>query len=226
MMFLLITGSMAAERRSIRDIDIDAITKDTQVSPAGAGDEHVAFVWWVPIEFWQSILARDGNTSERDKNATLDALSGSSLIAIVQADVSSVGAFKFYSKDEVEKNMHVSFTNAGGEKQRLRPVQVLAPDLEVVLGVFKPLLSAAMGNLGANMHFYVFDDQGEAGPRLLDPYRKGVISVQLAKNSKEIMIADVELPLNALFVPRKCPNGKEAHVSWNYCPWSGKQLEE
>ena len=226
MMFLLITGSMAAERRSIRDIDIDAITKDTQVSPAGAGDEHVAFVWWVPIEFWQSILARDVNTSERDKNATLDALSGSSLIAIVQADVSSLGAFKFYSKDEVEKNMHVSFTNAGGEHQRLRPVQVLAPDLEVVLGVFKPLLSAAMGNLGANMHFYVFDDQGEAKPRLLDPYRKGVISVQLTKNDKEIMIADVELPLNALFFPRKCPNGKEAHVSWNYCPWSGKQLEE
>ena len=221
-----ITSSIAAERRSIRNVDVDAITKDTQVSPKGAGDEHVSFVWWVPYEFWQSILARDTSTSERDKKATLDALAGNSLIAVVQSDISAVGAFRFYSKEEVEKNMKVSFSDAGRNKKTLRPVQVVDPDLEVVLGVFKPLLSAAMGNLGANMHFYVFNDQGEAGERLLDPYRKGIIRVELLKKSEELMTADIELPLNSLFVPRKCPNGKEAHVSWNYCPWSGTRLDQ
>ena len=38
------------------------------------------------------------------------------------------------------------------------------------------------------------------------------------------MTARVELPINALFVPRLCSDGREAHVTWNYCPWTGERL--
>jgi hypothetical protein len=34
----------------------------------------------------------------------------------------------------------------------------------------------------------------------------------------------LETPLNSLFVPRTCPNGKPAHVSWKFCPWGGERL--
>ncbi len=226
MISMVATYSVAAERKPIKAIDTDAFTSDTQVTPKGAGDNHVALAWWIPNEFWESILSRDATTSESDKKAMLDALSGVSLLAVVQADISAFGAFKFYSKEEIEENMTLSYSGSDGKKQRLSPVQTIDPDLEVVLGVFKPILGAAMGNLGNNMHFYVLNDRAKSAPRLLDPYRNGQIGIQLARRDKVLMDASIEMPINALFVPRKCPNGKDAHISWKYCPWSGKKLEE
>ena len=220
------TYSMAAEKKPLKDVDTDAFTTDTQVTAQGAGDNHVALAWWVPNEFWGSIFSRDATTSEVDKKAMLDAMSGISLLAVVQADITSFGAFKFYSKEEIEEKMLISFTDASGKRQRLSPLQTVNPDLEVVLGVFKPILGAAMGNLGINMHFYVLNDKSNSSYRLLDPYRKGHISIQLSKRNEVLMTAGIEMPLNSLFVPRKCPNGKDAHISWKYCPWSGKRLEE
>jgi len=218
--------SMAAERKPLKDVDIDAFTTDTQVIPGGVGDYHVALALWIPNEFWESIFSRDATTDEASKKAMLDALSGITLLAVVQADITPLGAFKFYSKEEIEAKMLVSFTDASGKRQRLSLMQTVSPDLEIVLGVFKPILGAAMGNLGNNMHFYVLNDKSKASPRLLDPYRKGSISIQLSKRNKILMTGDIEMPLNSLFVPRKCPNGKDAHISWKYCPWTGKRLEE
>jgi len=220
------TYSMAAEKKSLEDVDPDSFIADTQVIPPGAGDNHVALAWWIPNEFWESMLSRDATTSEADKKAMLDAMSGISLLAIVQGDITTFGAFNFYSKEEIKEKMSISFTDASNKRQRMSPMQTLDPDLEVILGVFKPILGAAMGNLGNNMHFYVLNDKTKSSPRLLDPYRKGHISIQLSKRDEVLMSADIEMPLNSLFVPRKCPNGKDAHISWNYCPWTGKRLEE
>ena len=127
-------------------------TTDTQVTPKGTGDDYLALAWWIPNEFWESILSRE-TTSEGDKKAMLEAMSGVSLLAVVQADITAFGTFKFYSIEEIEKNMTISFSGADGKKTRLSPMHKINHDLEVVLGVFKPILGAAMGNLGNNMHF-------------------------------------------------------------------------
>ena len=219
-------NSMAAQKKPLRDVDTDAFMADTQVALQGAGDNHAALVWWIPNEYWESIFSRDTTTSESDKKAMLDAMSGISLLAVVQGDITTFGAFKYYSKEEIEKNMLISFSDADGKKQRLSPMQKIDPDLEVILGSIKPILGAAMGNLGSNMHFYVLNDKSKAYFRLLDPYRKGQFNIQLSRRDKVLMPASIEMPLNSLFVPRKCPNGKDAHISWKYCPWTGKRLEE
>lgn len=226
MVSVVATYSMAAEKKDLKDVDIDEITSDTQATLRGAGDNHMAIVWWIPNEFWESILSRDATTSEHDKKTLLDAMSGVSLLALVQADISDFGAFSFYSKEEIEKNMTLSFSDSDGRKQRLLTMQKIDPDLEAVLGVFRPILGAVMGNLGSNMHFYVLNDRSKSSSRLLDPYRKGQIDIQLSKRDKAQLDGSIEMPINALFVPRKCPNGKDAHISWNYCPWTGKRLEE
>jgi hypothetical protein len=36
----------------------------------------------------------------------------------------------------------------------------------------------------------------------------------------------IEMPIDALFVQRMCPNGKPAHVSWVVCPWDGGKLPD
>lgn len=222
---LLATCAVAAERKAIEDVDSDEFTTDTQTSPKGAGDSHVALIWWIPNEFWESILARDTVTAEADKQAMLAAMDGVSLLAVVQADIGAMGQFNFYSKDEVSNTMGLSYTDATGNTQPLSQVETIKPELQAVLGVFQPILGAAMGNLGANFHFYVLNDASDTG-RLLDPYEQSVINIELVQRGGQRMKAQVETPLNSLFVPRVCPNGKEAHVSWKFCPWSGAKLPE
>lgn len=227
MIILLVSTSlMAAEKKPLKDVDSDEFTADTQVTLQGAGDDHAALAWWIPKEFWESVFSRDATTSESDKKAMIDVISDISLLVIVQADITSFGACNFYSKEEIEERMLISFVDTGGKKHRLSPMQTVGPNLEIVLGVFKPILGAAIGSFGNNMHFYVLDDKTESSSRLLDPYRKGYINIQLSQRNGTLMSGSIEMPLNSLFVPRECPNGKKAHVSWNYCPWTGKRLEE
>ncbi|OOG22988.1 hypothetical protein B1C78_13105 [Thioalkalivibrio denitrificans] len=224
-MLVFVAGSaVAAERKPIEEVDADALASDTQATPAGAGDKHASLTWWIPHEFWQSVLARDPSVSAADKKAILDALEPVSLLAVVQADISPLGAFHFYGKDEVQSTMVVTFDDANSRSQRLSPMQSVGADLAVLLEVLKPLLGAALGNMGANMHFYVFDDRAPGAGRQLDPYEPVRLSIQLRKRNGDLMTARVELPINALFVPRLCSDGREAHVTWNYCPWTGERL--
>lgn len=227
---VLLTSSfaLAAEKRPLAEIAIDAFVVDTQVTLPGAGDKHIAIAWWIPNEFWKSILDRDQSIAAAEKQALLDAMAGTSLLAVVQADINAVGAFNYYSKQEIERQMAIDFSDADGKQQKLAPMQNIHPNLQTVLGVFKPILTNAMGNLGSNMHFYVLPDRAATKRRLADPYGEGQFHIQLAKRDPTAapMKAEIALPLNALYIPRKCPNGRDAHISWKYCPWTGKKLEE
>jgi hypothetical protein len=217
-------NSIAGERLPLRDVNTDELINDTRAVIRGAGDNHVALAMWLPNEFWASVLSRDEGTSESDKNALMDLMSGISLLIVVQADISHFGSFSFYTREEIQKNMKLSFSAEEGNKQTLSIVQKIDPDLEMVLNLFKPILGGAMGNLGDHMHFYVLNDKTKSSPRLLDPYGGGQIDIHLTRRDKEVLSAGIDLPVNALFVPRKCPNGKDAHISWKFCPWTGVPL--
>jgi hypothetical protein len=218
-------NSLTTERLPLKDVITDDLINDTRAVVKGSGDNHVALVLWLPREFWASVMAREAGTSESDKNALLDLMSGISLLIVVQADVSQFGSFSFYSREEIQKNMKLSFSPEEGKNQALSLVQKIDPDLELVLNIFKPILGGAMGNLGDHMHFYVVNDKSKSSPRILDPYNGGQIDIQLQKRDKEMLSASIELPVNALFVPRKCPNGKDAHITWKFCPWTGVPLD-
>lgn len=219
-------SALAVERKPFTQVNTNTLIRETQVTPKGADNKHIALAWWVPKEYWENVLSQDKNTSEANKKALLKAISGVSLLAIVQADVSDFGAFKYYSKEYIENDLVLSFSAANGKNQKLTVIKTIAPDLEVVLNILKPILSSAMGNLGKNLHFYVINNTSESKARILDPYKKGQINFQLSRKDGVLMNGHFELPIDALFVPRKCPNGKNAHISWQYCPWSGKKLEK
>lgn len=223
---MVVSYSFAAEKKPVIAIDEDALTSETQLSLKGTGDDHMAFVWWIPNEFWEKVLSSDASIGETEKNAMLQAMSGISLLAVVQANISEFGAFEFFSKEQIEKDMKLVYIGADGKKQNVSIVKAIDPTLEVLLGVFKPILGAAMGSMGNSMHFFVLNDKVKSTNRLLNPYEKGKIDIQLKKKESVFMNTSIEFPLNSLYVPRICPNGKEAHISWSYCPWTGKRLPE
>ncbi len=223
--FIMISIAYALEKKSINKVDTDQIIADTQVS-APCGDSHFNLVWWIPSEFWQATYANDKTTSESEKEKIISVLKPYSLLAVCQADISNFGAFRFYSKEEIQKSLDITLLDSDGKQRRLIPLKEIDPDIEVLIGMFKPILSAAAGNMGQNFHFFVLKDQDSPGERIIDPYRFGAIKFRLKKRSGEVMETQIDLPLNSLYVPRICPNGKEAHVTWKYCPWTGKKLPE
>lgn len=225
MVLLVVAAAHAVERVPVHEVNIDAFSIDTQVGFEGVPADHVAVAWWIPPEFWEAIFTQDETMSETDLEAMLEAVHGTSLLAVVQADISYFGAFNYYGKETILGEMSLAFTDADGRHREMAPMSKLSQDLKLMLSVFTPILGAAMGDLGNNMHFYVLDDLTSHG-RLMDPAEPGILDIELKSKEGDVMAGRLELPVNAMFVPRKCPNGKDAHVSWVYCPWTGEKLPE
>ena len=104
------------------------------------------------------------------------------------------------------------------------PVEPVPEDVQPLLTVLVPAMGAAMGNLGRNLHFFVFQDQVE-NARLFSPFDPGAVVVKLGgRERRQDISLSIDRPIDSLLVPRLCANGKPAHVSWNFCPWDGKKL--
>ena len=212
----------AFEKKQPKDVDVSAMTNETQRT-SYAGGVHLA--WWIPPEYWEASLSRDGNVTDAARKQVLDTLGGYSMIAVVQAEVGALGNFTFYERDAVIKGLKLELSD-GKDWASLVPLAEVPQKLAPLLKVLGPILSSAMGPMGQNMNFFVLDDQKKGG-RLISPYEPGMLRITLSDN-KGVKLEPllIEFPLDSLYVPRRCPNGKPAHVSWMVCPWDGSKLPQ
>jgi len=158
-------------------------------------------------------------------NLVLDTLQPYSVIAIVQADISDFGAFTFYGEERIANGMLVEHIDEHGSRTVIPHDEGASPDVTILLNQMVPVLAAVMGNMGENFYFFPLPNFDAAENRLISPYEKGTIRVTLdtRENSAKSVI-EIQLPLDALHIPRLCANGKPAHVSWTHCPWGGEKL--
>jgi hypothetical protein len=219
---LLASFAHAIDKKEITDVDLNALTVEGQVMTGGASD--LALVWWIPAEFWEVSMRQESMVPDAQVNQVMGVLKNYSVLAVVQANVSPFGSFQFFEKDQILKGMNVEFVRPDGSVEAISHTDPSDPDLRIMLDQMRPILAQAMGSLGQNFYFFPLPDRDDDGERLLSPYEKGMIRVKLS-NADAVHMAELELPLDSLFVPRLCPNGKPAHVSWDYCPWSGKKLK-
>jgi hypothetical protein len=212
----------AFEKKQPKDVDISAMTNETQRT-SYAGGVHLA--WWIPPEYWEASLSRDANVTDTARKQVLDTLRGYSMLAVVQAEVGALGNFTFYERDAVLKGLKLELSD-GKDWASLVPLAEVPQKLAPLLKVLGPILSSAMGPMGQNMNFFVLDDQKKGG-RLISPYEPGMLRITLTDN-KGVKLEPllIEFPLDSLYVPRRCPNGKPAHVSWMVCPWDGSKLPQ
>ena len=215
---------LAIEPKEPENVDLNSLIQETQNSSSNDG---MSLVWWLPHEFWEVAFSQDESLSEVDRQELLNILEPYFMLGVVQGEISPLGNAKFYDLEQVKNNLTLAYENNDGTTQTLAPAAEIAPEVELLQNTVRPILEQMMGNLGRNFHFLTFEDRSTAGIRQISPYEDGKIIVNLSGNS-EIAPSNftIDLPLNALYVPRICPNGKEAHISWQYCPWDGSKLEQ
>jgi hypothetical protein len=212
----------ALEHKDIKDVEISDLTRETQKTIHADG---VHLVWWIPPEYWAASIKGDASIATEQRKALMDILEKYSMLAVVQAEVTPFGAFSFYERDMITKGLKIEIVN-GKDRKTVTPLEKVPEDLELLLKVLSPILEAALGNMGKNLNFFVLADRVK-GDRLLSPYGHDTLSVSLTSKQGTVLgPAAFEFPLDALYVPRQCPNGKPAHVSWVVCPWDGSKLPE
>jgi len=221
----MVSGAQALDRKPLDEVIVDAMLGETQVMPSENGVAHTTLFWWLPSEYWEAVFSQDDTINARDAEKILALLQNVFLLAVVQADISRFGAFEFYSREEIERNLDVRFQSAEEIETKLETVDSVDPDLSMVLDMLKPVLSASIGEMGNNMHFLVLEHEPGQSGQSVDPYGAGRIELRAKRRDGEQLQANIELPLDSLHVPRMCPNGKPAHVSWKFCPWSGERLK-
>lgn len=213
----------ATDRKSLRAVDIDQFMLNSQVSTGGS--DEVALVWWMPKTFWEISMAQDDSLTYREKQELLNRMEGISILCVAQAQLSDYGNLLPYSKAIIQRGMTILFKNNDGEVKRLQPIESINSDLRVLLKDITVMLSNLLGQMGEGMELFVLNNRDTATSAKMDPYKDGLLSVKLTGNGGTRIEANIQLPFNSLYVPRICPNGKEADISWNFCPWTGKQLK-
>ena len=221
----LILPATGVERKPAEAINPDELVAETQLDVAQSRD-RIAFVWYIPSEYWQAALNRNSDLSPAVKDEILRTVTGLTVIAVVQGECPPVGQIRYYDRNYLLNNTRFFRIDVNGERHPLQPYRVVSPQVERLIGSIPTMLGTAIGSLGENLHFFVFNDRTLDRKRVVDPALPGGLAVELNGRGGETFHAEFEFPLNSLYVPRLCPNGKPAHVSWRYCPWTGEKLPE
>jgi hypothetical protein len=212
----------AAERRPLVQVDLTALSSETQLQLSGDGQFGLA--WWIPAEFWAAAAARQPAGAGNDEPIAR-ALAPYLVLGIIQADVSDLGGFTFFDRGRVQQGLRVTHAVPGGESRTLRPVEPDDPDVGIALGMIRPILANALGNAGQNMHFFTLVDAARADAPPVSPLAAGELRIEVAGfQGGRSGTGRIETPLNALFVPRLCPGGRPADIRWKVCPWDGTPL--
>jgi hypothetical protein len=201
---LYLSPLRAAEKRSYPNIPFDELIKETIQYPELDGKTQ-SLVWWLPLEAYgtssQSVI----------------------LILVAKVQSSSLETFQFASESEIRRGLRVRYIALNGKSIVLEPAPRSAEINDLVLEL-KPFFAKFAGRFGNGLEFFTFRNVDSSGKKIVSPYEPGRLKISTNANTAKQSESSVELPLNSLFVPRLCPNGKPAHVTWRYCPWDGSPL--
>lgn len=223
---LMLAFSLGAlEKKAPEKIDLDQLTEETLLD-ASRSKDHIAFVWYIPTEYWNAVISQNHEMGQLEKVRAKLTMNTLTVIAVVQGDIPPTGPVHYYEKLFLQDNLKFTRIDEQGKTHEYVPYKAYSGEVKSLLESIVPAIGASVGTLGDNLQFFVFNDQGDNGERILDPYKPGALEVELTRKNSRKFKVKLEFPLNSLYVPRSCPNGKPAHVSWKFCPWTGKKLPE
>lgn len=197
-------------------IDLNELINDSQIH---AGDQgEIKLNWWIPTEFWRATFQNEPGIPDYQVDEFIDILKPYSIFAVIDGEIGAFGGVTYAPLSEIEKNIVMIGTD-GKEHKPLKYAE-LSQDVQNFLSMFKPVLINMIGQMGENMHFFVFEDLTKTGKRVADPTTEGQLQVNVL--DEEYVW---KTPLPALLPPKYCPIDKEEMKgSWKYCPYHGEEL--
>jgi len=197
------------------DPDYKTFLKQTQLTNTENGAIDV--VWWIPLEFWEIALKRNEDISEAQLTDFLEVLKPYVMFAVVKGESGEFGDFTFSPFETFEGK--VTAISTFGKTEDPIAFEDLSVSVQTLITMVKPILKSAMGQMGENMHFFVFEDQPKK-KRNFDPLAEGEISLQVIDTKYSW-----PTPVEALLPLKLCPiDAAEWNGAWNYCPIHGNEL--
>ncbi len=215
----------ALEKKPLEKINLEELTEETLLD-ASRSKDHIAFVWYIPTEYWSAVISQNQEMGQQEKKRAMLTMQTLTTIAVVQGDVSPAGPITYYEGVFLRENLRFLRVDAEGKEHELQLLKTPSGEVKQLLEAIAPALNASIGTLGNHLQFFVFNDLEVTGNRTLDPYLSGKLIVELKRKNGRGLEVELNFPLNSLYIPRPCPNGKPAHVSWKFCPWTGTKLPE
>lgn len=212
---LFVSTAIYSQAKPIERVSFDHFTTETQFSSDDM--DYVEMIWWLPTEFWKIIYANDPTIGQEEIDEIVKTVDDKIIAMVIKGKIGMFGGVKYESFEDLKSHTQVFYKN------ELLPVvdpNSMNSDLQMLLSIMKPIMANMLGNMGQNMHFFVFDN----------PKGKKILPVDPLSNDELVFSMDnfkveVDLPLSSLLLEKICPEDKiELNGKWNYCPFHGKKL--
>src|SRR4051812_47013437 len=132
----------------------------------------------MPAEFWPVALGSEKSLTPAHPEEGMKVHRQYTFIVVVDGEVGGA-AVNFLDRAAVAQSLTVEVVDAAGKSRKVVPVEPVPEDVQPLLTVLVPAMGAAMGNLGRNLHFFVFKDQVDDA-RVFSPFEAGAVVVKLS----------------------------------------------
>lgn len=217
------SSSQAAESLPLKEVDLDRLIEQTQVNVSQ--DNGMGLVWFLPETAFLRLISEDMPAHQLDEVRAL--LEGKCVVAIVRAQFGPFGGTTFFDKQTVLDGTRLTVKKSDGSRITMRTLEEVPVDLKLMINAAGPILADALGRMGENLHFYVFENAVADGTKVYDPYADEQVGISFVRMGRLPAVKQTNDTIcDALFKPRYCANGKRAHVTWKFDPWTGERLAE
>jgi hypothetical protein len=199
-------------------IDLAKFTQETQKIAQDA--DKMELIWWIPTNFWEESFKNDPSISRNEAKEIIDTFSEYVVVAVVDGTIDDYGNISYRSYSRIINSLHILDKNK--KKYEPLPSHKISSEANELLAAFKPIMANMLGNMGQNLHIFLFPKRDARGIIIDNPKAEGSFSVVLgAKEYKW------KLPLISLYPVMPCEKCHEhCSVAWNFCPWCGMKLSK
>lgn len=197
-------------------VSINKLTEETQQLSESA--DNMKMIWWIPTDFWKAVFAEDQTISKDQADEIITVFDQYTVLAVLDGKIGTFGDVTYKPKDDIFNALEI----LDNDKQKYGPLLESEIDekSKAILAIMKPMLGNMLGNMGSNMHFFLFQKKHDPLSRIVDPKKEGTFAVNLSGEN-----FTWKLPLSSLLKPKKCPvDGALLNGTWKYCPFHGEEL--
>ena len=103
MAVLILIGNPASVLAGSHEIDINALTQETQKMSQDADD--MTFVWWIPEEFWRVSFESEPTISQAETEEFLTTLRPYTIVVVVDGRMGTFGGVTYKPEQDIRNSL-------------------------------------------------------------------------------------------------------------------------